>query len=101
MLESGMKRQNANLDTNLRRAHRLEAHATMLPVALTAVLAWVCPVIAQPSPALTNMAPVYLRQGELREITLSGQNLGNAKEALLAEPKGITAMLIIPAKPIA
>jgi hypothetical protein len=51
-------------------------------------------VWAQPMPSLSGMAPIYLRQGETREVVLNGQNLGGAQRAEVAAPKGLTAELL-------
>lgn len=51
-------------------------------------------VIAQPQPTLGGMSPVYLRQGEAREVALAGQNLKDAKDVVVSGPAGVTAQLL-------
>ena len=53
---------------------------------------------AQPVPTLTNTAPIYLRQGESRDVELSGQNLASAQSVALPDARGLTASLDKPAK---
>src|SRR5882724_936621 len=54
---------------------------------------------AQPLPSLSNTTPIYLRQGESREVPLEGQNLAGAQSVSLAAARGITAVLVAPEKP--
>jgi hypothetical protein len=48
---------------------------------------------AQSVPTLTSASPVYLRQGESREVELGGQNLFSAQSVALPDAKGVTASL--------
>src|SRR5437879_3303321 len=49
---------------------------------------------AQPAPSLSGVLPVYLRQGESREITLSGRNLAAAIAVAMPDAAGVTATLL-------
>jgi hypothetical protein len=66
----------------------------LLVILATSALAMSHIISAQPMPNLSGMAPIYLRQGETREVVLNGQNLGGAQRAEVAAPKGVTAELL-------
>src|SRR5438552_963779 len=55
---------------------------------VASLLAFSLRSIAQPVPSLSGMAPLYLRQGESRELTLSGQNLTAAQSVALPDTRG-------------
>src|SRR4051794_26368791 len=72
-----------------RRASLLK---TVTVTALTALLS--LRAFAQPTPTLGGVPPVYLRQGESRDIPLTGQNLATATSVAMPDPKGLTAELM-------
>ena len=54
---------------------------------------------AQPVPTLSGLTPIYFKQGESREVTLTGGNLGTVTSAVVIGAKGLSADLITPDKP--
>lgn len=72
------------------------AHFILFAILLAAVAAR-----AEPGPALTNPPPVYLQQGESREIEMSGSHLERVTGAAVPEPRGVEAALVKPDKPSA
>ena len=68
--------------------------ATLLLLAVTA-----SPALSQPVPAFVGVGPVYLRQGETRDVAVAGNNLSGATAVLLPGASGVTATLVTPAKP--
>jgi hypothetical protein len=49
---------------------------------------------AQPTPTLSGVTPVYLKQSESQELTLSGANIGDATLLAMSDARGVTAELI-------
>jgi len=50
--------------------------------------------IAQPAPQLTGFVPIYLKQGQTQEVTLTGKHLAGATKVFLTDANGLSAELI-------
>src|SRR5689334_1007960 len=83
--------------SHLMKEHGRDARATFVLLAVGALM----PLLgrAQPMPSLSGVLPVYLRQGESREITLTGQNLTTATSITIPDAAGVTAKLLAAEKP--
>src|SRR5258706_5550485 len=87
---SFMSRQDDSMGS--RRLHGLKTRATVCAL----IAAWVAASAnqAQPVPMIADASPIYLRQGESREVALNGQNLSAATAALIAQGRGVTIALM-------
>ena len=72
----------------------LRRSAWVVLLMLEGILGHASSTEAQPAPALTNVPPVYLKQGESQELTLTGQNLGGVSSVAVADPRGVVAALL-------
>src|SRR5438046_2662719 len=75
------------------------AFGSRLSLAVVAVCALARLAAAQPFPALTGVPPVYLKQGESQDLTLTGQNLAGVTAVVVPDPRGVAAALVQPDKP--
>lgn len=81
-------------------AARTPVFVTRLSVLLAIAFGCARIAVAQPLPALAGVPPVYLKQGESQDLTLTGQNLaGVTAVVVVPDPRGLTAALVQPDKP--